>query len=386
MYPNLKYLFKDLFGIDSEFLSYLQSFGFLVAVSFLVANYVMVLEMKRKERDGVLKPVKTRVTPEQVKQERLSDLIGSTVVGFLLGFKLVPLFTEGTGGLTLQDYLFSLEGSGFYGLLLAAISGGFRYYRQSREALPAETEEKLVHPYEIVGSLTVAAAISGLIGAKIFHNLENWEEFLKDPIGNLLAFSGLTFYGGLLFGAITVLYLAGKKKIHWRHMLDIGAPTMMLAYGIGRLGCQISGDGDWGIVNSAPKPGWLNWAPDWLWSYNYPHNVLKEGVPIDGCVGEYCYQLAQGVFPTPLYETITCVLLFFVLWTLRTRIKIPGMLFAIYLIMNGVERFLIEKIRVNNKMDFLGMQLTQAEIISFALVVLGIVGILYFKKTPIKKA
>lgn len=386
MYPNLKYLFKDLFGIDSEFLSYLQSFGFLVAVSFLIANYVMVLEMKRKERDGVLKPIKTRVTPEQIKQERLSDLIGSTVVGFLLGFKLVPLFTEGTGGLSLQDYLFSMEGSGLYGLLLAAISGGYRYYRHSKEPLPTETEEKLIHPYEIMGNLTVAAAISGLIGAKIFHNLENWEEFLKDPVGNLVAFSGLTFYGGLLFGAVTVLYLAWKKQIHWRHMLDVGAPAMMLAYGIGRLGCQISGDGDWGIENTAPKPGWLNWAPDWLWSYRYPNNVLKEGDPIEGCLGEYCYQLKVGVFPTPLYETIACVLLFFVLWNLRKRIKVPGMLFSIYLILNGVERFLIEKIRVNNKMDVLGMQLTQAEIISFSLVVLGIVGILYFKRTPIKKA
>lgn len=386
MYPNLKYLFKDLFGIDVEFLSYLQSFGFLVAVSFLVANYIMVLEMKRKERDGVLKPVKTRITPEQIKQERLSDLIGSSLVGFLLGFKIIPLFIDGTGGLSLQDYLFSMEGSGLFGLLLAAISGGYRYYRHSKEPLPTETEEKLFHPYEVVGSLTVAAAISGLIGAKIFHNLEYWEDFLKDPIGNLIAFSGLTFYGGLLFGAITVLYLANKKKIHWRHMLDIGAPTMMLAYGIGRLGCQVSGDGDWGIVNTAPKPGWLNWAPDWLWSYTYPNNVLKDGVPMPGCVGEYCNQLPQGVFPTPLYETIICVLLFIVLWKLRTRIKIPGMLFAIYLIMNGVERFLIEKIRVNVKQDFLGMQLTQAEIISFGLILLGIVGILYFRRTPLKKA
>lgn len=386
MYPNLNYLFKDLFGINVEFLSYLQSFGFLVAVSFLVANYIMVLEMKRKERDGVLKPVKIRITPEQIKQERLSDLIGSSLVGFLLGFKIIPLFYDGTGGLSLQDYLFSMEGSGILGLILAALSGGYRYYRHSREPLPTEAEEKLFHPYEVVGNLTVAAAISGLIGAKIFHNLEYWEDFLKDPIGNLLAFSGLTFYGGLLFGAITVLYLANKKKIHWRHMLDIGAPTMMLAYGLGRMGCQISGDGDWGIVNTAPKPGWLNWAPDWLWSYNYPNNVLKEGVPIPGCVGEYCNQLPQGVFPTPLYETIICVVLFFVLWKLRTRIKIPGMLFAIYLIMNGVERFLIEKIRVNVKQDFLGMQLTQAEIISFGLILLGIVGILYFRKTPIKKA
>lgn len=386
MYPNLAYLFQDLFGFSHPFLGYLQSFGFLVAVSFLLANYVMTLEMKRKERDGVLRPVKVRVTPEDIKKQQRSDLIGAIVIGFLLGFKILPLGLEGTGGVTLPEYLMSMKGSWFAGVILAILSGMYRWRRQKKEAVPTEVEEKLVHPYEIMGNLTVAAAISGLIGAKIFHNLENWNEFIQDPIGNLVAFSGLTFYGGLIFGAVTVLYLASKKDIHWRHMLDIGAPAMMLAYGIGRLGCQVSGDGDWGIVNTAPKPSWLGWAPDWLWSYRYPNNVLKEGVPIEGCETEYCYQLEQAVFPTPLYETIMCVILFFVLWKLRTRIKVPGVLFAVYMIMNGVERFTIEKIRVNNKMDFLGMQLTQAEIISFAMVLVGVLGILYFRRTPIKKA
>ncbi len=386
MYPNLQYLFQDLFGLNIPFLAYLQSFGFLVAISFLLANYTMTLEMKRKEREGILKPVKVKVTLTELKKQRRSDLIGALIVGYVIGFKLVPLFTEGTGELSLQEFLFSGEGNFLAGILFAAGSAGYRFWRQKSEALPTEDQEGLVHPYEIMGNLTVAAAITGLIGAKVFHNLENWDEFISDPIGNLVAFSGLTFYGGLIVGGGTVLYLAKKKNIHWRHMLDIGAPAMMLAYGVGRLGCQISGDGDWGIVNTAAKPGWLSWAPDWLWSYTYPNNVLRDGVPIEGCVGEYCNQLAEAVYPTPLYEAFVCVGLFFLLWKLRKRVKIPGMLFAIYLILNGFERFMIEKIRVNNKMDFLGMELTQAEIISFALILIGVIGIWYFRKNPLKKA
>jgi len=109
-------------------------------------------------------------------------------------------------------------------------------------------------------------------------------------------------------------------------------------------------------------------------------------VPIEGCVGEYCNQLAEAVYPTPLYEAFVCIGLFFLLWKLRKTIKVPGMLFAIYLMLNGFERFMIEKIRVNNKMDFLGMELTQAEIISFALILAGGIGIWYFRKTPLKKA
>lgn len=386
MYPNLQYLFQDLFGLDIPFLAYLQSFGFMVAISFLLANYTMTLEMKRKERDGVLKPVKGLLTPEAVKKQKRSDLIGGMVMGFLLGFKVLPLFSEQEAGFNLPDYLLSMQGSFGGGLLIAAAFGGYYYYRNRKSPEMEQSKEILIHPYEIMGNLTVTAAIAGLLGAKVFHNLENWNEFIQDPIGNLLAFSGLTFYGGLIVGGGAVLYMAAKRNIHWRHMLDIGAPAMMLAYGVGRIGCQVAGDGDWGIVNAASKPGWLSWLPEWAWSYTYPNNVLKEGVPIDGCTGEYCFQLANGVYPTPLYEAITCVILFFVIWKLRTKIKVPGMLFSIYLIMNGLERFMIEKIRVNNKMDFLGMDLTQAEIISFSLILAGIVGILYFRRTPLEKA
>lgn len=385
MYPNLQYAFNDLFGVNIGFLAYLQSFGFLVAISFLLANYTMTLEMKRKEKDGILKPIKRRLSPEDVEKQRKSDIIGSAFFGFLIGFKLIPVIFFGTDGEPLPDFLLSLKGNWLFGLLLSAGMGAYRYYSLKKEPLPKESKDLIIHPHQLMGNLTIAAAVSGLLGAKVFHNLENWSDFIQDPIGNLLAFSGLTFYGGLIVGGATVLYIARKNGIHWRQMIDIGAPAMMLAYGVGRLGCHISGDGDWGIVNLAAKPSWFSWAPDWLWAYQYPHNVLREGVPIDGCEGEYCFQLAEAVYPTPLYEAAACITLFFVLWGLRKRLTIPGMLFSIYLVMNGMERFLIEKIRVNNKMDFLGMNLTQAELISFSLILAGIVGIIYFRKNPVNK-
>ncbi|MBI1222415.1 MAG: diacylglyceryl transferase [Bacteroidetes bacterium] len=386
MYPNLQYLFQDLFGLNISFLAYLQSFGFMVAVSFLLANYTMTLEMKRKEREGWLRPVKGMLTPEAFKKQKQSDLIGGLVMGFVLGYKLVPLFSGSANVSDIAGYFFSLEGSFGGGLLIAAIFGAFNFWQNSRKPDLQAEKEVLVHPYEIMGNLTITAAIAGLIGAKVFHNLENWSEFIQDPIGNLFTASGLTFYGGLIVGGAAVLYMAAKRHIHWRHMLDIGAPAMMLAYGVGRIGCQVAGDGDWGIVNTAVKPGWLSWLPDWAWSYTYPHNVLKEGIPIEGCTGEYCFQLADAVYPTPLYEAVTCILLFFLIWKLRTRVKTPGMLFSIYLILNGAERFMIEKIRVNNKMDFLGMELTQAEIISFGLILAGLLGIWYFRRRPLEKA
>jgi prolipoprotein diacylglyceryl transferase len=240
-----------------------------------------------------------------------------------------------------------------------------------------------IWPQDRVGDIVIYAAIFGFIGAKIFHNLENWGDFVKDPVGSLISFSGLTYYGGLICAGIAILYYAKRKKITIVHLLDAMATTMMLAYALGRLGCQISGDGDWGIENMNPKP--FSWLPDWMWAYRYPHNVIGEGVPIPGCNGPYCNQLANPVYPTALYEIVACMILFFVLWSIRKKIKVPGQLFGLYLVFNGVERFLIETIRVNTRYEFLPFHPTQAEIISLLLVISGVAFILksakWFGKT-----
>jgi prolipoprotein diacylglyceryltransferase len=144
----------------------------------------------------------------------------------------------------------------------------------------------------------------------------------------------------------------------------------MIAYAVGRIGCQVAGDGDWGIVNTAPKP--FSWLPDWMWSFTYPHNVNEAGVPIEGCVGRYCNVLPQAVYPTPFYETVMGLILFALLWSLRKKLRPYGALFALYLIVNGIERFLIEQIRVNNEMELFGLNPTQAEVIAIGLVLVGI--------------
>ena len=108
-----------------------------------------------------------------------------------------------------------------------------------------------------------------------------------------------------------------------------------------------------------------------MFAYHYPRNVNKMGVPIQGCDGMYCNRLVVPVFPTPFYEVLMCTFLFFVLWAFRKKIKPVGGVFCLYLILNGLERFLIEKIRVNNQMDFLGFHPTQAEVISFGLMIVG---------------
>jgi phosphatidylglycerol:prolipoprotein diacylglycerol transferase len=147
---------------------------------------------------------------------------------------------------------------------------------------------------------------------------------------------------------------------------------LMLAYGIGRIGCHLSGDGDWGIINIAPKPHWLSWLPSWMWAFNFPHNVIQQGKYIPGCTDNYCNELVNPVFPTSFYEATICLLLFLLLWSIRRRIKIPGLMFSIFAILNGIERFLIENIKINARYNLMGLHFTQAEFISLIICFIGI--------------
>lgn len=237
----------------------------------------------------------------------------------------------------------------------------------------------MVHPRQLTANIILVAAISGIIGAKLFDVAEHLDRLIDDPLGVLFSFDGLTFYGGLITAAFAVGIYAERNRIPWPVIADVVAPALMLAYGIGRIGCQLSGDGCWGLVNPDPRPEWLSWLPGWMWAFDYPNNVINAGVPIPGCHGSHCHVLGQPVYPTPFYETMMALVLFTVLWFVRKRIRTHGYLFSIYLILNGMERLLIEQLRVNIKYNFLGIKVTQAEIIAVGLIVAGIAGFFYFR-------
>src|SRR5690606_28502877 len=115
------------------------------------------------------------------------------------------------------------------------------------------------------------------------------------------------------------------------------------------------------------------WLPNWLWAYNYPHNILKQGIYIPGCDwGDYCYQLPVPVYPTPLYEFGGGLLLFVILWLLRKRIRVAGRLSGLYMILMGGGRLLVEGLRVNIDYYLGNFSFTQAELISVLMVTMGI--------------
>ena len=425
MYPNLYFFLKEVFGIDPwSFTRYINSFGLLVAVAFIVSAIVLKSELRRREKLGVLIFSEEKILIG--KPASMIDLIFHLAFGFLVGYKIIGVFFNGDQVIP-QEYIFSTQGSFLGGLILALFFAGTKYYEKKKEALDKPILKTFkVWPHERVGDIVVIAAIAGFLGAKIFDNLENWDRFIQDPIGNLLAPSGLTFYGGLILATASILYFAKKKRINIRHLVDSAAPALMIGYAIGRMGCHVSGDGDWGVFNSAytinqentivasndslfrsnlvNNPDYTNdliqeygsigkiphisfkgpdFMPNWFFAYNYPHNVNEVGVQMANCTGSYCKQLNPPVFPTTLYEIIACSLLFLVLWGLRKKITAPGRIFGLYLFLNGMERFLVEKIRVNTTYTIFGFHPTQAELISSLLMLAGI--FIWINSTPKKQ-
>lgn len=378
MFPTLSHLIEYFTGVFIPLP--FKTFGFFVAMAFLAGSYFISKDLSEKNLSGVIPT--TRKKALKGRPTMLIDFIKNATTGLIIGYKGVFAYTN--YNYFIDDtfiFLFSLEGS-----LKGAISGLILglcytlYKKKNNKYTEPIYEEEDIKPQELTANILLISALSGLIGAKIFHQLENWNDFISDPIGQLFSGGGLTFYGGLICGALAVIIYVKKYKIKIGVIADVMAAPLMLAYGVGRIGCHMSGDGDWGIPNLNPKPGWLEFIPDWIWGYTYPNNVIRAGERMEFCsdpLGIYCYELANPVYPTAVYEALMGIILFTVIWRLRNSFNAPGMLFGLYLIFNGFERFSIEKIRINNE---LYNGLTQAEIISTALILLGLGLFIWLKK------
>jgi phosphatidylglycerol:prolipoprotein diacylglycerol transferase len=227
--------------------------------------------------------------------------------------------------------------------------------RETLGDLPAGT-------HTVVQGLALVCAIAGIVGARVFYIADHASQFLADPAPMILSRSGFSIFGGLFFGVCAGMVYLRRCSVPLAPMLDATGPSLMLGYAVGRIGCQLAGDGDWGVAaNLASKPSFV---PDWLWAQTYDGNIL--GIPIP----------EPGVYPTPIYESVAAFALFSVLWGLGRGVHRRGFLFCVYLLLAGFERLLIEKIRINVEHEVLGIAMTQAEAISLLVIAGGLVGLL----------
>ena len=202
-----------------------------------------------------------------------------------------------------------------------------------------ETGKPADWAYEVV----FAALIGGLVGARGYYIIQNYDLVKHDLLGSIFSGSGLVWYGGAIGGAIGVLLWAWRRRMNLLELVDLTSPALAIGYAIGRIGCQLSGDGDYGKPSSLP------------WAMGYP----KGTVPTPPGV---------RVQPTPVYETLAMGIVALCLWRLRDRYR-PGVLFAIYLVLSGLERLLVEFLRRNHRVV---AGLTTPQIESIVAMVIGL--------------
>jgi len=206
---------------------------------------------------------------------------------------------------------------------------------------------------ELASTMVFAAAIGGLVGARILFIVEDWSNFLRSPWDYIFTGAGFTWYGGFLGGVLGVTWVVRKNNIPWLKAADIAAPALAIAYGVGRLGCHVAGDGDWGTVTNVP------------WGVAYTNAIIGWVDPSTGIP----YPPGVRVHPTPIYEFLESVLIFGILWVLRKKEYAPGTLFWLYLALSGLARLAVEFWRLN---PVVGLGLTEAQWFGGAMIFVGL--------------
>jgi phosphatidylglycerol:prolipoprotein diacylglycerol transferase len=209
-------------------------------------------------------------------------------------------------------------------------------------AVVARRLREMDRPVDWAYEITFAALIGGVIGARVYYLIENSSSLHGSVLGNIFSGSGLVWYGGAIGGAIGVIGWMRWRGVLELRMLDMCATALALGYAIGRIGCQVSGDGDYGIRSTLPT------------AMGYPHGTVPTPPGVT-------------VLPTPIYETVAMCLLAYGLWRLRDRVR-PGVIFALYLVGSGLERLLVEFIRRN---EAVALGLTAPQLESIVLILIG---------------
>jgi prolipoprotein diacylglyceryl transferase len=355
-----------------------NTYGLLLAIAFMVGIYFARQELKRRTDLGIFDKNSKEITIGKAPQ--ISDLIVPFLFGFFVMLKLFGYIQEPeVFRMDPQSYILSIQGNKLMALLGGLAMAIYEYFKIKKAQKTPPVVQNI--PYNVedrIFDILLLAVVGGILGSKLMDAIDNpasMQELLTNPIQSLA--SGLSILGGLWLAALLIIIYGKKNKINLWALTDSLAPSFFIAYAVGRLGCQFSGDGCWGIPSAGfSKPAFV---PDFLWGNTYAHNVNNEGIPMMDCSGMFCSVLPEPHFPTPLYEFIMVTILFLFIWKIRKSwTKYLGAITGLFMIFNGLERFLIEFIRENTKYTYFGFSLSQAQYISFFMMLIG-AGIVVWK-------
>ena len=228
---------------------------------------------------------------------------------------------------------------------------------------------------EWASTLVAWSAISGVVGSRIYDIIDNWPHYAANPLDMIFSSAGFVWYGGLMGGAIASYFVARYYRIPWLVLTDMAVPGLAIGHAIGRIGCLLSGDGDWGTVSDLPWAmaypnaivGWNGQTVLKLDSHNHLVSAFYPGV---------------RVHPAPVYETILYTGVFLVLWSLRKKPHVDGQIVYLYLILAGACRFLVEFVRVNPRVLW---GLSEAQLIALVMIAIGVTAYAWSKATALPK-
>jgi phosphatidylglycerol:prolipoprotein diacylglycerol transferase len=219
---------------------------------------------------------------------------------------------------------------------------------------------------EYSSSIVIAAAVMGLVGSRLYAILDDLPTYLADPKTMIFSGSGFVFYGGMIGGLLGAYLVSRWYRIGFAATIDMCAPALAIGQAIGRMGCQLAGDGDWGLVSNVP------------WAMAYPRAIVGWNSQTVLKLDDH-YQLVSGFFPgvrvhpAPVYETILYLGVFTILWSMRKTSYPPGRIMYWYLLLGGAARFIVEFWRINPRVFYM---FSEAQLIAFAMMVLGSVALI----------
>jgi phosphatidylglycerol:prolipoprotein diacylglycerol transferase len=214
---------------------------------------------------------------------------------------------------------------------------------------------------ELGTALIVWGAIGGLGGARVYDVFDNWAAYMSHPASIIFSGAGFVWYGGLIGGIVSTWLVARHYRVSFLTVADMCAAPLMLGMAFGRMGCQLSGDGDWGLPSRMPwamayPRAIVGWGPDTVLKLDSRGNLVSGFFP------------GVRVHPTPIYEAILYVAAFCFLWSIRKKVTLEGELLYLYLILAGAARFMVEFVRINPRVLW---GLSEAQIISLIMIAAG---------------
>ncbi|MBI3004565.1 MAG: prolipoprotein diacylglyceryl transferase [Ignavibacteriales bacterium] len=327
MYPRL----FEIGGIP------VYGYGLMLAVGFIVASSLLSAELKRKQ-------LNVDVTDSFVYFTK--GLFVALVVSFLATFG----FQRGLD--TLLQFAF---GSTLHTIVtLAVVAAGFFLFRKQAKG-----------SFDLANAVTLLALTFGVVGSKTLYVLEHLTEFSQRPFDTAFSPGGLTFYGGFLLATLAIYLTTRKAGVPFLAVADAASPGLIIGYGIARIGCHLAGDGDYGFPTTLP------WGTDYSRGTFPPSEAFKPFPEITSQFPNGIVPDTTPCHPTPVYELILCALIFWFLWSRRSKATADGKLFMMYLLFAGLERFVIEFFRINPR---IALGLSEAQLIAVLLVAVGALG------------